>query len=152
MVALHRRVLGSRNPIRTVGVVACMVVAAAVLPACSSEDSAEPAATEVAEMASSTTADSGQLVGTWNISNQTYTWGSDGTYSAEFDFGTYAFDGSVLTINSDPELVNECAGTTAQYAVTFVDADTVTMDVIDDPCQMREGGWMGELTWTRVTE
>jgi hypothetical protein len=48
MVALHRRVPGSRNPIRTVGVVACMAVAASLISACSTENGSETAATEAA--------------------------------------------------------------------------------------------------------
>ena len=125
-----------------------MVVSAALMPACSSADSSESTA------ADSATVDSGQLVGTWSVGGQTFTWGPDGTYDSDLpsETGTYAFDSSVVTMETDPDVVNECAGTTAQYSVTFVDADTLRMDVIDDPCQMRKNSVFGELQWTRVTE
>jgi acetyl esterase/lipase len=52
MVALQGRKTQERNPIRTLGVVACMVAAVALLPACSSGDTPEPAASPSAAAAS----------------------------------------------------------------------------------------------------
>jgi hypothetical protein len=173
MVALHGRGAGTRNLIRTLGVVACLVAAAAVMPACSSGENAQeaapsPAATVAASEATTNTEE--MLLGTWNMGNyQTFT--PDGTYYANtkqyfedgswavagdkvdsFETGTYTFDGATLSVTTTEPYEGYCQpDTTGQYAVTFVDADTMTLEEIDDECNGRVPAWMAG-PWTRVTQ
>ena len=169
MVVLHRRVPGTRNRIRTVGVVACMAVAAALLPACSSGDASEPAVTQAGPMsetasmtgAGPTTDDAKKLVGTWQVGfGDFHTWRPDGTWYVEYepgppvdpwDYGTYTFDGTTLAFD-EPSDPRECPNTHGTYTVTFVDADTVRMELIEDDCDTRAFGAFAGLKWTRVAE
>jgi hypothetical protein len=143
---------------RPAGVVAGLLIAAALTPGCSSENSSEAAVTEAAAAtaASSTTVDPGQLLGTWTLSGSVFlTLEPDGTWYGNskvyledgswyvagdkidpFHFGTYTFDGSVLTVASAAE--SRCPGISGSYSVTFVDADTATMDAVtEDECVSR---------------
>ena len=173
MVALHGRKTQARYPIRTLGVVACMLAAAAMMPACSSGETAQEAAPSSATTVAASEATMNteeMLTGTWNMGNyQTFT--PDGTYYAStkqyfedgswavagdkvdsFETGTFTFDGATLSVTTTEPYEGYCQpDTTGQYAVTFVDADTMTLEEIDDECYGRVPAWTAG-PWTRVTE
>jgi hypothetical protein len=86
-----------------------------------------------------------QLNGTWESDTRLTTFESDGSYfnvdkySASGDpleTGTYTFDGSILTYDTDDE-ADDCAQKTGSYEVTFSDPDTVSLELIDDECLYR---------------
>jgi hypothetical protein len=93
-------------------------------------------------VASQTAANAEQLlIGTWN-NGVNHTWENDGTYT---------FDGSRLTVITNPGPIHCRANTTGQYVVTFEDADTVSMEAIDDECLARIDVFTN-APWARVTE
>jgi len=161
-----------RNRIRALGVVASLLVAAVALSACSSQGSSEqvaPSATTTTASSQATASAEPLLTGTW-YNGVYHTWDNDGTYYANakeyyedgswyvagdrvkpFETGTYTFDGSKLTVTTSPGPIHCRADTTGQYVVTFVDADTVTMEAIDDECPPRIDVFTN-APWTRVTE
>ena len=139
------------------GAVACILAAAATMPACSSVQSSESVTVEAeTPMAVSPTAVGlEELVGTWLASGSGYlTWDPDGTWygSAKVYFedgswavagdkidptawGSYTFDGSVLTFDNADESI--CGGKQGSYSVTFIDADTVTLERMEEECISR---------------
>ncbi len=56
--------------------------------------------------------------------------------SAMKDGGTFTTDGEMLTLRSGPGYPCSSSGP-GTYALTFGDADTVTLSVIEDPCTSR---------------
>ncbi len=173
MVSLHHKIPGPRGRFRTAGVVACMVVAAGLLPACSSEDSSEPAATQAAatKAASPIVVDAEQLNGTWFVGGPMFltyvpdgtwyvvskTYHEDGTVSitrngAEpWAWGTYTFDGSTVTMNESPD-ATECPNSHGAYTVDWIDADTLRMVLIDENCDTRRYDQHAAMKHARVTE
>ena len=158
----HRRGQRVRGRIGRVGAVtACIVVAAAFIPACSSDQSSEQAATESAssiEASPTGGTPDARLYGTWDVGNdQSYqTFEPDGTWYVElatkmrlddgtpvvlharqpYDWGTYTFDGAKLTLDT-PADAQTCPNTSGVYTVTFVDANTLRYELVEDACDSR---------------
>ena len=154
IVALRKGMPGTRTRIRTAGAVACALALAATLPACSTGQSSESVSVEATTtMAASPTVDEvAALVGTWVASGSGYwtldpdgTWYStpkvyfeDGSWAVAGDkidppaWGTYTFDGSTLAFDNADEAF--CGGAQGSYAVSFIDADTVTLERIEEEC------------------
>ena len=142
-----------RGKYRSVVLVALMLVGTAV--ACSDDDdgaaSTAVSASEVAEDPAE------RLHGTWNVNQfgSYHTWEPDGTWYVTtgpegdpYDFGTYTIDGSILTLDTDRDSP-ECPATSGSYEVTFVDADTISWELIDDECASR-GRNIPRTQWERV--
>lgn len=153
----------ARGRIRMVGAVACMVVPAAALPACSSEQSPGQAATGAASTITTnpTSAAAELLYGTWDIGSggSFQTLGRDGTFyvvsktyledgtvavtregAEPYDWGTYTFDGSRVTLDGTADEAALCPNTRGVYTVTFVDVDTLRYELIQDDCSSRRKG------------
>ncbi len=131
-----------------------MLVAAATMPACSSGQGSESGTVEATSTvaASSTGGDLAQLVGTWSASGSAYfTWDPDGNWYSTpkvyfedgswavagetidpVGWGIYAFEGSTLTFDNADE--SYCGGARGSYAVAFIDADTMTLERIEEEC------------------
>ncbi|MFA9564559.1 MAG: hypothetical protein ACERLM_07635, partial [Acidimicrobiales bacterium] len=100
-----------------------------------------------------------QINGTWADEALLWTFESDGSYSAIDEYsatgdlwetGTYTFDGSILTIDTDDESTGACNLTIGSYEVTFSDPDTMSLELIDDECPIRGADSPG--SWVRVEE
>jgi hypothetical protein len=82
------------------------------------------------------------LYGSWLTSpGSTMTYYQDGSWDAvyppwgpsPFDFGTYTFDGKTLTMFSTDGRVCR-TGQTGIYEAEFVDEDSLSVIVVEDPC------------------
>jgi hypothetical protein len=124
-------------------------------PACSNDG--DGAASTTAPSAEVTEDPAERLYGTWDVSavRSYHTWEPDGTWYVAaatggdpYDFGTYTVDGSIVTLNTEADSP-ECPGTTGNWEVTFIDADTISWEVIDDECASR-GLNVPQTLWERV--
>lgn len=95
-----------------------------------------------------------QVYGDWQtgLEGLTAAFEPDGTWSVTgvdkvepFDTGTFTFDGSTLVVETD-DSSQTCNGHTGTYEVTFVDASTASLDVIEDGCRKRRIDWQQGLT------
>lgn len=86
-----------------------------------------------------------RLYGTWHgeAVGSYHTWEPDGTWhvtetldGAPYDLGTYTIEGSIVTLDTDPD-APFCPLTEGSYEVTFIDADTIRWELIDDECPAR---------------
>lgn len=62
-----------------------------------------------------------------------------------FDWGTFAFDGELLTFSTDPD-AGVCSNDTGTYDAAFTAEGDLELTVVEDPC----GGRAGELPGTLV--
>ena len=99
-----------------------------------------------------------QLYGTWDLVDygSLTTFESDGSWYVAtsvsgdpYDTGTYTFDGSIVTYDTDEDSPS-CPQTTGSYEVTFSDPDTMSVELIDDECLSRGSNSPG--SWVRVEE
>jgi len=124
-------------------------------PACGDDDDGGTSTTappsEVAEDSAE------RLYGTWDVNavGSYHTWEPDGTWYVAgatggdpYDFGTYTIEGSIVTVDTDPDAL-ECAQTTGSYEVKFIDADTISWELIEDECTVR-GTNVPKNPWERV--
>ncbi|MBG7605873.1 MAG: hypothetical protein IZT58_14805 [Actinobacteria bacterium] len=79
--------------------------------------------------------------GTWSV--------ADGVGQEPFDTGTFTFDGSTLTVDTD-ESSESCAGQTGTYEVAFIDPAMVALEPIEEECGARGSDFQQGLT--RVEE
>ena len=98
-----------------------------------------------------------RLYGTWYVGavGSYHTWEPDGTWYVAgasggdpYGFGTYTIEGSIVTADMDPDSP-ECPQTTGSYEVTFIDADTISWELIEDDCAIR-GPNTTRAPWERV--
>ena len=98
-----------------------------------------------------------RLYGTWDVNavGSHHTFEPDGTWYVTsatggdpYDFGTYASEGSIVTLFTDADSP-ECPQTTGSYEATFIDADTVRWELIEDECAIR-GVNVPRVPWERV--
>jgi len=97
-----------------------------------------------------------RLYGTWDVNavGSYHTFEPDRTWHVAiatgdpYDFGTYTIEGSIVTFDTDPE-ASECPQTTGSYEVTFIDADTISWELIEDECTIR-GTNVPRALWERV--
>lgn len=74
-------------------------------------------------------------------------WSASGAGAQEpFDTGTFAFEGSTLTVDTDESSLDCAGGDTGTYEVTFADDDTIEMELISDDCSGRGSDWASGLT------
>lgn len=96
------------------------------------------------------------LIGTWKIAdvNVFLVFNDDGTWSGGytragdgFDWGTYTFDGRVLTIRSSEDIVvSTCSPAPGSYETAFsADGESIAFTSIDDPCRERGTDLRGGL-------
>ena len=121
-----------------------LLVVAMVVAGCGDDDGAD-----VAE----------QLHGTWYAEWERayHTWEPDGSWYVvagtvegdPYDTGTYTVDGSIVTVDTDDD-ARTCPQTTGRYEVTFVDSDTMVVELIEDECLSREVNAPG--SWVRVED
>jgi hypothetical protein len=76
--------------------------------------------------------------GTWGVAAQ--------DVSGSFDWGTFTFDGEVLTMSSDPE--SQVCLETGTYEAAFTAEGDLELNVVEDPCSLR----VEDLTGTLVPE
>jgi hypothetical protein len=124
-------------------------------PACSDDDGGASTTTPSSEIAEDPAE---RLYGTWDVNavGSHHTFEPDGTWYVvvaatggdPYDFGTYTIEGSIVTLDTDTDAF-ECAQTTGSYEVTFVDADTISWELIDDDCAIR-GANVPRALWERV--
>ena len=126
-------------------------------PACSDDDDGGALTTAPSSEVAEDPAE--RLYGTWDVNavGSYHTWVPDGTWyvatsigGAPYDFGTYTVEGSILTLVGDPD-APECPETTGSYEVTFVDADTISWELIEDECGIR-GTNLPRAPWERIEE
>ena len=76
--------------------------------------------------------------GSWTV--------AEGDDQEPFDTGTFTFDGTTLTVDTDEGATGCQAGETGTYEVSFVDDDTVELALVDDECGQRASDFGRGLT------
>ena len=122
------------RPIRLVTVLAVLFLIAG----CSS-DEGDPAA---------------ELYGEWLTSEgTTVTYNEDGTWSAQwpgygpepFDWGTYTFDGGIMTYFTDPGGRSCQEGQTGIYEATIIDEQNLSLKSVEESCSGRGSDFFGGM-------
>ena len=99
-----------------------------VLAACGGDDDAGTSSAEA-------------LVGTWNGTEVEFQFDEDGSHGAfidgvgQLEEGQYAVEAGVLTFRRD-ERSTFCGGTTGQYRLAFDGADTFSLELVEEGCDI----------------
>ena len=76
--------------------------------------------------------------GSWTV--------TEGDDQEPFDTGTFTFDGTTLTVDTNEGGQSCQAGDLGTYEVSFVDDDTVELALVDDECVQRGSDWKRGFT------
>lgn len=109
----------------------------------------------LAMLASSCGDSASRIHGVWisGLERLPITFAEDGTWSVPSaagseslkDAGEFSFDGEVMTIESEPGFFCRSYGQ-ATYEFTFVDDDTIEVEVVEDECGPRRADWSAGFT------